>query len=238
MDQTASTVAPDLERTTRAAGDGFTPRILDIKLNDLYLRSLTHWVRRSSVAVVLVDAAATPLFANEAATEIGARNDALQIGPQRLRALRASDDVVLQKLIAAAVEVSRGAPRSAAGAMRLTRAAGGRDYLLQVTRLDDVELGPGSKRAVACVAIWDPEGATGLDPALLHDLFGVTPAEIRLLQQLALGKNADQAAKALGTAVTTARYHLAHIYRKTQTKRLSELVRLLHQLAAAAPHGG
>lgn len=235
MDQNVNRIEALVERVTRAPSTQPTPRVIDIDSNDSDLRSLTHWVRRSSAAIVLLDASRVPLYINEAATEIGGREDALQIGPQRLRALRASDDVILQRLIATAIEAGRVA--AAAGAMRLARSAGGRDYLLQVTRLEDEQPGSAPKLTVVCVAIWDPERATAFNGALLRDLFRVTPAEIRLLEQLMLGRTAEQAAVSLGIAITTTRYHLVRIYRKTQTKRLSELLRLVHQLSAAAPHG-
>ena len=210
MDQIVNRMEPPVERATRAPGKRPTPRVIDIDSNNSGLRCLTYWVRCSSDAIALLDASGVPLYVNEAATEIGERYDALQIGSQWLRAQRASNDVILQRLIVTAIEAA--SPAAAVGAMRLTRAVDGRDYLLQVTRREDEQPGPAAKRIVVCVAIWDPERATAFNGALLRDLFRVTPAELRLLEQLMRGRIAEQAAVVLVIAITTTRYHLARIY--------------------------
>jgi DNA-binding CsgD family transcriptional regulator len=61
----------------------------------------------------------------------------------------------------------------------------------------------------------------------LRALYGLTPAETRLAQRLAAGDELKAAAAQLGIGYGTARAQLAAIFRKTETKRQGELVRLL-----------
>jgi DNA-binding CsgD family transcriptional regulator len=61
---------------------------------------------------------------------------------------------------------------------------------------------------------------------LLQDLFTLTPAEATLLQALMEDKRIEDHALARGVSVTTVRTQLAHLFRKTNTNRQSELVRL------------
>ncbi|KJS37028.1 MAG: hypothetical protein VR70_13235 [Rhodospirillaceae bacterium BRH_c57] len=61
---------------------------------------------------------------------------------------------------------------------------------------------------------------------LLRGLFGLTPAEAGLLQALMQDKRIEDYAEERGVAVTTVRTQLAHLFRKTDTNRQSELVRL------------
>ncbi|MFP5077122.1 helix-turn-helix transcriptional regulator [Rhizobium sp. YIM 134829] len=72
--------------------------------------------------------------------------------------------------------------------------------------------------------------AEGLDPAVLKELFRLTPAEQRLCRQLAQGGSVQDAAVTLGLATETARHRLKTIFRKTGTHRQAELLLLLRSL--------
>ncbi len=58
-------------------------------------------------------------------------------------------------------------------------------------------------------------------------LYGLTPAEARLVRGLADGRRLDQLAEAFGISKETARTQLRHIYAKTGTNRQAELVCLV-----------
>jgi DNA-binding CsgD family transcriptional regulator len=60
----------------------------------------------------------------------------------------------------------------------------------------------------------------------------LTPAETRILEQLAAGATLTEAAAALGIADTTARTHLTHIFSKTGVARQGDLIALIHRLLA------
>jgi DNA-binding CsgD family transcriptional regulator/PAS domain-containing protein len=72
-----------------------------------------------------------------------------------------------------------------------------------------------------------PAEAVGVPSiSLLRGLFGLTPAEGGLLQALMQDKRIEEYAEERGVAVTTVRTQLAHLFRKTDTNRQSELIRL------------
>jgi DNA-binding CsgD family transcriptional regulator len=66
---------------------------------------------------------------------------------------------------------------------------------------------------------------------LLEQLFGLTAAETRVVERLGMGASPEPAAAFLQVRTSTARWHLASIYRKSGTNRRAELVRLLQSIA-------
>jgi DNA-binding CsgD family transcriptional regulator len=82
-------------------------------------------------------------------------------------------------------------------------------------------------RPAACIVIVDPARNPALPHNVLRRLYGLTPAEIRLTDQVASGKDLQSAAEELGISYKTARTQLAAIFRKTSTSRQGELVKLL-----------
>jgi DNA-binding CsgD family transcriptional regulator len=66
---------------------------------------------------------------------------------------------------------------------------------------------------------------------LLQECFKLTPAESRLAQFMARAELVEDAARALGVKLCTARSQLAAIFEKTGTARQAELVALLSRLA-------
>lgn len=66
---------------------------------------------------------------------------------------------------------------------------------------------------------------------LLQECFNLTQAESRLAQFIARAEPIEDAARALGIKLPTARSQLAAIFEKTATARQAELVALLSRLA-------
>lgn len=69
------------------------------------------------------------------------------------------------------------------------------------------------------------------EAAILSDLFGLTPAQIRLARLLMQGHSLPQAASATGLSRETLRTQLRSIFEKTGTGRQAELVALFSRLA-------
>ena len=67
----------------------------------------------------------------------------------------------------------------------------------------------------------------------LHDLFGLTAAEIRLAAAVFEGLSLPEAAEKFGISINTARFQLARIFDKTGVSRQAELVKLMMQLASS-----
>jgi DNA-binding CsgD family transcriptional regulator len=82
------------------------------------------------------------------------------------------------------------------------------------------------------VFITDPEEGTTLDRRALHDLFGLTQAEIDLCIALVKGKSVEEYAQEASISPNTARTYVKRIYSKTGVRRQGELVRLLLKSSA------
>jgi DNA-binding CsgD family transcriptional regulator/PAS domain-containing protein len=90
----------------------------------------------------------------------------------------------------------------------------------------------------AAAAVFISGGSDGAAGA--HEMaavYGLTPAETRLLECLLAGRNLAATAAALGVAMTTAKTHLDNIFQKTGVNRQAELMRLAARAASPArPH--
>jgi DNA-binding CsgD family transcriptional regulator/PAS domain-containing protein len=83
------------------------------------------------------------------------------------------------------------------------------------------------RRFSTALFVSDPHG-TIPDPGLaLRELYGLSPSEARLAEQLTAGHKLAEAAKNLGIKLRTARGVLRSIFEKTGTHRQSSLVRLI-----------
>jgi DNA-binding CsgD family transcriptional regulator len=179
-----------------------------------------------ATAVWLVDNEARVLHANAAAAATLLRRDEL------LRVVRNQLTAAIPaeaSLLAAAIR------RAAAGdfvddTAQATIALGdgvtGAGLIVTVLPLRGAGLG-----VVAAVLVQDPAAAPQAPLRAFGTLHGLTPAEIRCLGEIALGRNVPEAAAALQVAPSTARTHLNSIFQKTGTTSQAELVRLLASFA-------
>lgn len=71
--------------------------------------------------------------------------------------------------------------------------------------------------------------------AVLSAVFGLTPAEVGLAQDLAAGLTLAEAADKRGIARETARTHLKALFHKTDTNRQSALISMLHSVSRRYP---
>ena len=79
----------------------------------------------------------------------------------------------------------------------------------------------------AFVLLTDPDRGASRPAWMLRKLYGLTAAEIAMAERLLKGDTPEQAAVALKVKLSTARFHLRALFQKTDTRRQSELVRLL-----------
>jgi DNA-binding CsgD family transcriptional regulator len=85
-------------------------------------------------------------------------------------------------------------------------------------------------QATAAVFITRAEDKPAMNLQAVADSFGLTPAEGRVLEQLAGGATVAEAAEGLGTSLYTAKTHLARIFSKTGAARQADLIALIHRL--------
>ena len=116
------------------------------------------------------------------------------------------------------------------GVMKLDRLTPGRGYIAVVTSLTGNKLARDVSIPTACVVISDPDKVPVNQRSLTRKLFGLTLAESQMADRLIMGDTPEQAAAHMNTKITTARSHLAQVFRKTNTSRQSELVGLLMRL--------
>jgi DNA-binding NarL/FixJ family response regulator len=84
----------------------------------------------------------------------------------------------------------------------------------------------------AIVIIIDPNQPTPAPEPLLKALYGLTTKECCLVSALLNGQTIDQYCESCHVSANTVRTHLKSIYRKTNTNRQVDLVRLLSRLFA------
>ncbi len=81
-----------------------------------------------------------------------------------------------------------------------------------------------------------PVGETQPLPGeVLVKLYGLTPAETRLIALLGQGCSLEESAATLGIAMPTARTHLQRIFQKTNTTRQSQVVKLVMSALPGPP---
>lgn len=93
------------------------------------------------------------------------------------------------------------------------------------------------QKPAALVVIHEDGASAAHLPGLLRDLYGLTPAEIRLAALLATGMGLPEASERLRVRHETARSQLKAVFLKTGTGTQARLARLLTQLSAALGPG-
>ena len=82
-------------------------------------------------------------------------------------------------------------------------------------------------RPVAIIFATDPDRRPAPPTVIIRQRYGLTRAEAAFALEILKGDGIQACADRLGITRATARTHLAHIFRKTDTRRQAELVRLI-----------
>jgi DNA-binding CsgD family transcriptional regulator/PAS domain-containing protein len=186
----------------------------------------TELLDRNPAAILLLDDHKSIVYANRRAEEFRSATDGLRLLREGIVLARKQDNDKLQKLIAGVLSVAA-LPGVAGGVMRSQRPSGKRPYGIVVAPVASRYPALTAFRPVVCIIITDPEARTSLRNDSLIGAFGLTEAEARLAAMLATGEELRSAAARLGITYGTARTRLAEIFQKTQTRRQTELVRVL-----------
>jgi DNA-binding CsgD family transcriptional regulator/PAS domain-containing protein len=194
-------------------------------------RCTTELLDCNPAAVLLIDEHRQVVYANRSAEALRLSGDGLELGPDGIMALRKSDNDRLQGLIAKAL-TSGGVGKTPhaqppGGLMRVPRPSGKRPYAILVAPIPRHYPALSALRPAVCITVTDPDCQRPLPTYLLRAAFGLTEAESCLAARLAKGEDLRCAAAGLAIAYGTARARLAEIFRKTQTRRQGQLVRVL-----------
>lgn len=206
---------------------------------ELKVASTLGALDRLSVAVLLFGARGRLVFANRAAQRILGEQDGLRVrhltGSTGLGEIVAGDRAAhaeLGKAIMRAVAPDILHTEHFSRAVTVRRPSGRQAYTLNFSTLSaHTEFGSGADAPRAIAFITDGAQPITLDAELLRNAYGLTPAEIRLMQVMTDGVVIEEAAAQLGVTTHTVRAHLRSIYLKTNTNNRARLMRLLMSLA-------
>jgi DNA-binding CsgD family transcriptional regulator len=183
--------------------------------------------------IVLVGKNGAIIHANETARAMLERGHPLRsVGGK----LNAGDPDTTERLLhaVAAAGSSKGEPSDAGLGVALTRTPAA----VHVAHILPIALGDVGTRltpkAVAAIFIASSEAFMPSGLAPIAEAFGLTAAELRLLERVVQGESLDEASATLNIARTTAKTHMTRILAKTGTRRQTALLALVHQLTSAA----
>ncbi|WP_373085154.1 hypothetical protein [Sneathiella sp.] len=186
------------------------------------LDSATAVLNRLPIGVILVTADAKILFFNGKAKRYLERGDGLVVGQDRVcRATLPGENRTLAKLLANALTPD-GETNDGEFAISLTRMESDSPLNVMVA---PIGTGVAGKGAVLFVS--DPAEPVEFSIETICRLYGLTPAEGRLTLGLTNGHTLDTLAEKWGVSMHTVRSQLRQVFRKTDTSRQSEVVKLI-----------
>jgi DNA-binding CsgD family transcriptional regulator len=212
-----ASLVPHLQRAARISGCFATMR-----------RERDEVLDRLPMGIIVLDEAGKVEFLNSSAETILAKKDGLCWGVGGISASSPSQSAHLHSLISEAILTASGKGVGGGGSLSIDRFSQNRPLSLLVAPLMPRSLSPFSQSGPSVVIfITDPDALQPANPKHLAEIFGLTPAESRVADQLVQGKSLSDAADELHITSQTARTHLKRIFGKTNTNRQSELMRLL-----------
>ncbi|MEH6402172.1 MAG: DNA-binding response regulator [Sneathiella sp.] len=187
------------------------------------LDSATAVLNRLPLGVILVTAQSHVLFFNDKAKRFLDRKDGLILDANRIcRAVVPSENKHLGELLVSTLAPATEKQNESDFAMTVTREHS--DAPLTIL-LAPIGTGIAGKGAVLFVS--DPIEPIDLSIDTICRLYTLTPAEGRLALGLTNGRKLDDLASEWGVSMHTVRSQLRQIFRKTDTSRQSELVKLI-----------
>lgn len=193
---------------------------------------------RLPAGVLLVDAAGEVTYVNRAAERMLASGDGLKLRKlTRTPGLGqlAADDDLANCAIAAALRVTLNrdpyATAHFSDCVVVPQLSGGAAYTLQFSALgNQSEFGAGSTSS-AIVFLADGAHQVEIDPVVLQNAYGLTPAEARVAVALLECSSAKEVADYLGTSFHTVRTQISAVYLKLGVDTRARFVKLMLGLA-------
>jgi DNA-binding CsgD family transcriptional regulator/PAS domain-containing protein len=182
--------------------------------------------------VLLVDGDAHVIFANRVAEALLRAANGLRSNRDGLSARSLATTHTLRVLIGRAANGD--AHLRSGGALLIERAPPDEPLQALISPLDTRHCPPDARsdgRGTAMLVLIDPQSSRRGVETRLVALFGLTPAEARVASEVGKGHHPRDIADTLQILPSTVRTHLHHVFAKTATRRQSELMRLMAQLA-------
>ena len=192
-----------------------------------------------STGMALVDRDCRLLLANRSASRLLDTGDGLTLSHGRIGAARREQMEQLRDLVDRACSAEeRGKDEATfAGVMTIDRSGEVRPLSIMVAPVQLSAEAEGNSQ-VAAIFIRDLEVRQSVPPEVLAKLFGLTPAEARVVVELVKGKRPQEVADDLNVSLNTVRNQLKQIFSKTDTGRQSELISLVLSSAAFVSERG
>ncbi len=183
-----------------------------------------------AAAMFLVDADARILHANASAHAVLSAGTVLRRCTGRLAFLDASVEQSLRKTFAAVGDRAIGAR----GIAVPLNARDGEQWLVHVLPLTSGMRRAAGDRYAATAAVFLRRATLDLPAPVetIGGLYGLTPAELRVLAAIVDIGGVPEVAPALGISETTVKTHLRHVFDKTGVTRQADLVKLIAGFAS------
>ncbi|MDH4217100.1 MAG: hypothetical protein OEV23_09500, partial [Gallionella sp.] len=184
------------------------------------------------MGVILADSLGVPQFVNRAAEQMMAPGNGISICHGRLALHTSPETALLHKLIAVAAHGAQGKTTggiAAGGDMRISLHNKTESLHCLVTPVSpELSARLNTSLGSGCAAIFlSKPGSLKLPPKRLSVLYGLSPAESRLVAKLAEFNSLEQAANDFRISMSTARVQLGSVFSKTGAKGQAELLMLL-----------
>lgn len=179
------------------------------------------------MGLVLVAGDGRVFFANQAAYEISLGRDGFTLANDRFSLHAPGVTTKALDYIGRAVASARRGEIVAAEGLSVDRPSGERPYEAVIATVwgNHLRFGLGKlDEPLAVLFITDPDRPQEAPPELLQRIYGLTPAEAKVVEQLVTGSTVAEAARTLALSEHTVREHLGVAFEKTGTKRQAELV--------------
>lgn len=186
-------------------------------------------LERLPFGVFLIDGRQQVVFMNGRAENLIRKQSGIALRGRRLACTDSAQSERLGQLLQGAVATGACHGTAAGGmlAVRTSSDAPPIGVLVSPLPTSNRLLGESSARIRAIVFVKDSTEPLRLPNAALRTLYGLTPTQALLLQRLAQDFDLYGAAEQLRMSRETARRHLKEIFRRTGTKKQSELLTLV-----------
>ncbi len=174
---------------------------------------------RFLVGVIIVDDKGTVRLMNKEAERIVGEDEGLMVAQGVLKGTQPKQTTKLHQAIEKAFE-----EEELDEIVSFPRNSGGRPYLVLIP---GQRFSADERPDAVVLLVIDTEQRTKVSGDTLVRLYNLTPSETRVALMLIDGKRLDQIAEELEVAQTTVVFHLKNLFRKTETNRQADLVRLL-----------
>lgn len=173
-----------------------------------------------TISVILTDGEGRILYANMRAAALLAQGKSLRNGMGRISA--ANPRCALELRVAISECAAGTLPRTCRFGVAVPIGSEENEVIAWVLPLPRKGSVPAQRRA----AVFVREGGEAFSGDLFARRFGVTPAELRILDMLIKGASSDEMSSALSISENTIKTHLKSLFAKTGSSRQADLLRL------------